>query len=63
MTLEGLRALVSARRNFATEHQLSQSDYDTLVESLRGTGLKRDPNLRKEHFLFEGFPIVRSWEP
>lgn len=63
MTVTDLRALVNSRRNFATEHQLSPEDYDALERQLAGTGLKRNPNLRKEHFLFEGVAVVRSWEP
>lgn len=63
MTLVDLRALVASRRHFATEHQLSPADYDALRAQLAGTGLKRNPNLRKEHFLYEGVAIVRGWEP
>lgn len=63
MTVADLRALIAGRRNFATEHQLSPADYDALKAQLTGTGLKRNPNLRKEHFLFEGVAIVRGWAP
>lgn len=63
MTVVDLKALIGLRRHFATEHQLSPHDYDALKVQLAGTGLKRNPNLRKEHFLFDGVAIVRGWEP
>lgn len=64
MTLADLRTLIASRRNFATEHQLSPTDYDTLKLKLQTRGeLTTSPNLRKEHFLFEGVVVVRSWEP
>lgn len=63
MTVVELRGLIAQRRHFASEHHLSPKDYDEVKAALAGTGLKRDPNMRKEHLLFEGVRVIRTWEP